>query len=532
MSLYTDPPALKPFSDDKPILLVSWWLTLFCTAVIILRVIGRYVRMEKLFLEDKIAALALIPMYLRIACVHVVLVYGTNNVQLVNEEGLHLSQQSLDRRVVGSKLVLATRFFYFTTLVSLFPFFLSIPNFHSKDWSWKLTVLTTNRLWTLKTITLLFFNRLVGTAGKSKYNLTLRFLQITIGCTFLACFISNLSECFPVTHYWQVTPDPGGQCRQSYAHLLVVAACSILTDLLLVVFPIPILIQSRIKLRRKVLLVSLFCLGLCTIAITLYRVPNILEEKGYQGTRTMWASVEILVATFVNNAIALGTFVRDTGPKKKKFRQYISPADAYARDKKGTGGGGGGSFKPGGTTTLNSIAERTVNDKRGSMMMMGVSAAQGSDNKAGIIIRTDTVGSNGTIASTTPTHGGNQQEELARDSVASSNSHLPGAEHKPRERDSQESLIPKPGHGGIGEAMYFGTVMKTTEISVTVTDANEEDLRAQLDGGRVPQSPYGISSHHHNQIREAPRVVAAGDRGVQRGTTKLLRSLPGKEEDV
>ncbi|KAK3954409.1 hypothetical protein QBC32DRAFT_88398 [Pseudoneurospora amorphoporcata] len=511
MSLYTDPPALRPFSDDKPILLVSWWLTLFCTAVIILRVIGRYVRMEKLLLEDKIAALALIPMYLRIACVHVVLVYGTNNVQLVNQEGLHLSQQALDRRVVGSKLVLATRFFYFTTL------------------------------WTLKTITLLFFDRLVGTAGKSRYNLTLRFLQITIGLTFLGCFISNLSECFPVTHYWQVLPDPGGRCRQSYAHFLVVAACSILTDLLLVVFPIPILIQSRIKLKRKVLLVSLFCLGLCTVCITSYRVPDILREKGYQGTRTMWASVEILVATFVNNAIALGTFVRDTGPKKKKFKQYVSPADAYARDNKKNG-----SFKPGGGvgTTLNSIAERThkcdddddddCDDKRmGGMNHGGVVAAQGSDNKAGIIIRTDTVGSNGTIASSAPTvthHGENQEE--ARGSVASSShGNLHGSEgnNKLRERDSQESLIPKPG--GIGQALYFGTVMKTTEISVTVTEANEDDLRAQNDGGRVPQSPYGISAPHHNPIREAPRIVAAGERGVARGTTKLLRSLPGKEEE-
>lgn len=244
----------------------------------------------------------------------------------------------------------------------------------------------------------------------------------------------------------------------------------------------------------------------------------------------MWASVEILVATFVNNAIALGTFVRDTGPKKKRFKQYISPADAYARDKKT------GSLKPGnGTTTMNSFAERTNNDKRGSIMGMnggyGVSAAAGSDNKAGIIIRTDTIGSNGTLASTNHGehdghgHGNLHGQEEARDSVASSNGNLPGA--KPRERDSQESLIPKPG---IGQAMYFGTVMKTTEISVTVTEANEEDLRAQHDGGRVPQSPYG--SHHAQIPREAPRIVAAGERGVARGTTKLLRSLPGKEEDV
>ncbi|EAA30853.1 hypothetical protein GE21DRAFT_1271401 [Neurospora crassa] len=538
MSIYTDPPALRPFSDDKPILLVSWWLTLFCTVVIILRVVGRYVRMEKLFLEDKIAALALIPMYLRVACVHVLLLYGTNNVELVNKEGLHLSEQAIARRVVGSKLVLATRFFYFTTL------------------------------WTLKSITLLFFNRLVGTAGRTKYNLTLRFLQITIGCTFVACFISNLSECFPVTHYWQVTPDPGGQCRQSYAHLLVVAASSVLTDLLLVVFPIPILIQSRIKLKRKILLVSLFCLGLCTVCITLYRVPNILSEKGYQGTRTMWASTEILVATFVNNAIALGTFVRDTGPKKKKFKpqhqhelqqhgygNFSRAETAYnaygssSRDRKTVS-----SMKPGfgstTTATMNSFAERTMNDKRGSISYQyGVSAEAGSDNKAGIVIRTDTAGSIASSGHSNDEHVHGELSLEARDSVASSTL-PPPHENKPRERDSQESLIPKPGSGGgggggsteygggghIGQAMssYFGTVMKTTEISVTVTQANEEDLRAKHDGGRVPQSPHYDNQHHHyhhDQIREAPRVMTAGDRGVARGTTKLLKSLPGKEHE-
>ena len=49
---------------------------------------------------------------------------------------------------------------------------------------------------------------------------------------------------------------------------------------------------------------------------------GVISEQGYQGTRTTWASVEIVVATFVANALALGSFVRDTGAKKKRFRRY------------------------------------------------------------------------------------------------------------------------------------------------------------------------------------------------------------------
>lgn len=107
MSLYSEAPPARPFSDDKPTLLVMWWITIFSTAIISLRLVGRYIRVEKLFGEDKIAAAALLPLYLRAICVHFVLRYGTNNVQL---DGL--TGDALDKRVIGSRLVLASRIFY------------------------------------------------------------------------------------------------------------------------------------------------------------------------------------------------------------------------------------------------------------------------------------------------------------------------------------------------------------------------------------------------------------------------------------
>jgi hypothetical protein len=106
MGLYSDPPPLHPFSQDKPTLLVCWWITTFCTVLILLRVSGRYIRTETLFREDKTAALALVPLLLRMGCVHVVLLWGTNNVDL---DGVRLSEIELRRREVGSGLVLAAR---------------------------------------------------------------------------------------------------------------------------------------------------------------------------------------------------------------------------------------------------------------------------------------------------------------------------------------------------------------------------------------------------------------------------------------
>ncbi|KAK0611875.1 hypothetical protein B0T14DRAFT_396649, partial [Immersiella caudata] len=288
MTLYTPAPQARPFSDDKPTLLVTWWIAGLCSVVVILRLAGRYIRVEKLFVEDKIAAVFLVPLFLRTAFIHIVLLYGTNNVSLAASD-LVVSNEEIRRRSIGSGIVLLTR------------------------------ILHPAALWTLKFVNLEFFSRLVA-GGQRRYVLTLWFLRGTLVATFLAIIISDLAECRPFNNYWAVVPDPGGQCRQGYAQLFTVSICSALTDIMLVVFPVPIIASSRLKLSRKIVLTLLFCLGLFNVATSVYRAPKVLSEDGYQGTRSTWASMEILVATFVANALALGSFVRDTGAKKSKFR--------------------------------------------------------------------------------------------------------------------------------------------------------------------------------------------------------------------
>lgn len=133
--------------------------------------------------------------------------------------------------------------------------------------------------------------------------------------------MSNLAECRPFHLHWQVLPDPGGQCRQGYAQLLTMAACNVATDILLVVFPVPLIVRSRMRFRKKAQLILLFSLSLSVVALTLYRLPNILREHGRQQYRSLMASVEIIFATASANALVLGSFVRDRGVKKHKFHR-------------------------------------------------------------------------------------------------------------------------------------------------------------------------------------------------------------------
>ena len=104
----------------------------------------------------------------------------------------------------------------------------------------------------------------------------------------------------------------------------------IITDILLIAFPIPIIVRSSMRLKRKISLVLLFSLSAIMIAVTGTRVPAVISYRGRQQYRTVWASCEILASAAVSNAIVLGSFIRDRGVKRSKYRRR-SATDSIER---------------------------------------------------------------------------------------------------------------------------------------------------------------------------------------------------------
>ena len=93
-----------------------------------------------------------------------------------------------------------------------------------------------------------------------------------------------------------------------------------ITDLVLVAFPVPVILASHMPIKRKVSLCLLFALSLSLVAITIYRVTATIERHANQQFRSLVASFEILAAATVSNALVLGSFVRDRGVKKAKYK--------------------------------------------------------------------------------------------------------------------------------------------------------------------------------------------------------------------
>ncbi|KAI7213465.1 hypothetical protein KC333_g6566 [Hortaea werneckii] len=221
------------------------------------------------------------------AVAHVVLIYGTNNVQI---EGNSFTEIDIRHRRIGAGLVLAARILYAAFI-----------------WLSKLTVSE-------------FLKRITIRIWRPSYETVLHGIRIFLALTFIAVIIATLAECQPFEDYYQLIPDPGPQCRQGYAQLLTMGTCDVITDILLVAFPIPIVLRSGQTWKRKLQLGSLFSMSVIMIALTVTRMKEVIEHRGRQQYRTVWASCEILASTVVSNAVILGSFLRDKGTKRNKWK--------------------------------------------------------------------------------------------------------------------------------------------------------------------------------------------------------------------
>ena len=118
-----------------------------------------------MFQEDKVMALSLIPLLARMGLVHVILMYGTNNV-----DGTNLTPYEIYIRQIGSKLVLAARINY-----ALF-------------------------IWISKFTVSEFLKRITSAIWRRSYEITLHCIRVFLVATFIAVLIATLSECQPFDH--------------------------------------------------------------------------------------------------------------------------------------------------------------------------------------------------------------------------------------------------------------------------------------------------------------------------------------------
>ncbi|CUS13604.1 unnamed protein product [Tuber aestivum] len=219
-----------------------------CFIIIITRLGSAYRKFGTWALDDYWMVSALAVLIVRMTVIHLVIVNGTNNVHGLTSE---LSDEERRRREFGSKLVLIGRSCY-----AIF-------------------------IWCMKFGIASFYARIV--AQLEEYRVWLKYLIFGR----------------------QVSPDPGEACNFSEVQLFTTGACNIFTDLVLIIFPLPVILGTQLPLRRKLQIGGLFSLGFLVILVSVFRLPYVVENNAIQRWRSLFASIEILVACFVANAPAL-----------------------------------------------------------------------------------------------------------------------------------------------------------------------------------------------------------------------------------
>ncbi|KAK4129231.1 hypothetical protein N657DRAFT_609369 [Parathielavia appendiculata] len=165
---------------------------------------------------------------------------------------------------------------------------------------------------------------------------------------YLASMAAILFACMPFHHYWQIHPDPGNVCQPAVSRPIVWAsfAANISSDIYLILIPIPLLWQSRLRLVEKtasslVLGAGIFVL-VCATLKTVFVIADDVNGAELAGA---WGTREAFVAVVTTNLPMvfplfkawirplLGSSARNTD------KQYRTPVGFRSI---GGGAGGGG----------------------------------------------------------------------------------------------------------------------------------------------------------------------------------------------
>ena len=73
--------------------------------------------------------------------------------------------------------------------------------------------------------------------------------------------LSVIFQCSPVAALWDPAAYPGAQCINYTPALILLAVLNIVTDLLILSFPLPILWKLKVSSSQKWRLIAMFSLG-------------------------------------------------------------------------------------------------------------------------------------------------------------------------------------------------------------------------------------------------------------------------------
>ncbi|KJZ68689.1 hypothetical protein HIM_11916 [Hirsutella minnesotensis 3608] len=157
-------------------------------------------------------------------------------------------------------------------------------------------------IWTLKLNMLFLYQRVVSRLWVAKF---IKSVMGVVFATFFAIYLILFCACRPYYRMWIVYPDQGPICEpQSTLNMVPPLIMNILTDVMIMAIPAPILLNVKTTFWKKLGLLALFGGGLFIMVAAILRVTMVMIMKNGP-TAAIWSCREDFVAILVGQAILI-----------------------------------------------------------------------------------------------------------------------------------------------------------------------------------------------------------------------------------
>ncbi|KAK7932289.1 hypothetical protein PG985_003001 [Apiospora marii] len=177
-------------------------------------------------------------------------------------------------------------------------------------------------IWSLKGIMLAFFSRLTKTLPEA---LLVKRVSVICVVAYLVTIAVITDHCRPIRRLWQVYPYAGDDCTQNISKYYALVTTNVVTDLMIIYIPIPVLWRLQTTMTRKLKFGMMFCAGGFIIICTILRCVICLRHPERLDLGLNWSIRETVVAILATNFPSIKpTYVHYCTRRRKSWRSDYS----------------------------------------------------------------------------------------------------------------------------------------------------------------------------------------------------------------
>ncbi|KAJ5704167.1 hypothetical protein N7493_011305 [Penicillium malachiteum] len=170
-------------------------------------------------------------------------------------------------------------------------------------------------VWSLKACMLVIYARITEGLRQRKW---INYIAVYVALGFIATELSLFLICRPLNNYWAV-PTSNYQCQSYQYYEIVQGSLSISADIFMLLVAIPMLVQVRVPLKQKMILILLFGMGVFVIVAAILNKVYCLVPSLISYVYMNWYFREATVAILVTNLPLVWSLLRDVFPALKSW---------------------------------------------------------------------------------------------------------------------------------------------------------------------------------------------------------------------